>query len=509
MYKIGELSKLTKIPVKTLRFYDNEGILSPDRIDEFTGYRYYSASKISDCYRILALKELGFTLEQIKAQLSISKSELITKKNELNELKAQTEKRIRNLQALYSSLENNNDVFNVVVRKSDDIRVAFTRKILCSDDDIGELLADIASSLPSEIVDKRYIVIDYDTEYGGDEFDVGLCVSINGRLPKNNLTEEKIISFGDLNACLACTEDSYENAIVFINKYIKENNYQIVGPVYKIIYNDKTIEIKIPVFPLNEPNFTPLREDISSPFENDESAIGKWALIDTLTCYEQFNHDKARYEKGDKEIYFLPNGENYWLYTWTKGFLIYHNNGQITKNPYCIRVIDNCTYMFIEMKLFYYTRCGGKPEIWVLKKIDSKKYNVNDVRVKDELPIEFISDSTVIGKWNAFDISLNPNIYFEESDRYIPIDKLFWHSVNFISNGLLINEFKGQLTGQIYTKDNFRWTNGCIMDIDESVVSKYTIKQFKGEDFLFIEWKSGDYKYGGKVNCYYVFKRGE
>ena len=49
MYKIGELSKLTKIPVKTLRFYDNEGILSPDRIDEFTGYRYYSASKISDC----------------------------------------------------------------------------------------------------------------------------------------------------------------------------------------------------------------------------------------------------------------------------------------------------------------------------------------------------------------------------------------------------------------------------------------------------------------------------
>ena len=71
MYKIGELSKLTKIPVKTLRFYDNEGILSPDKIDEFTGYRYYSASKISDCYRILAFKELGFTLEKIKTHLNI------------------------------------------------------------------------------------------------------------------------------------------------------------------------------------------------------------------------------------------------------------------------------------------------------------------------------------------------------------------------------------------------------------------------------------------------------
>ena len=37
MYKIGELSRLSQIPVKTLRFYDAEGILVPDEIDEFTG----------------------------------------------------------------------------------------------------------------------------------------------------------------------------------------------------------------------------------------------------------------------------------------------------------------------------------------------------------------------------------------------------------------------------------------------------------------------------------------
>ncbi|MBR2025420.1 MAG: peptidase M56, partial [Clostridia bacterium] len=73
----------------------------------------------------------------------------------------------------------------------------------------------------------------------------------------------------------------------------------------------------------------------------------------------------------------------------------------------------------------------------------------------------------------------------------------------------LINEFKGKITGKIYTKDNFKWTRGCIMDILESTVSKYFIKQFKGEDYLFIEWKSGDYKFGGRVNCYYVFKRDE
>ena len=61
MYKIGELSKLCNISVKTLRYYGSEGLLVPDRIDKFTGYRYYSASKLTDCYRIIALKELGFS----------------------------------------------------------------------------------------------------------------------------------------------------------------------------------------------------------------------------------------------------------------------------------------------------------------------------------------------------------------------------------------------------------------------------------------------------------------
>ena len=51
MYKIGELSKLCNMSVKALRYYDSEGLLVPDRIDKFTGYRYYSASKLADCYR--------------------------------------------------------------------------------------------------------------------------------------------------------------------------------------------------------------------------------------------------------------------------------------------------------------------------------------------------------------------------------------------------------------------------------------------------------------------------
>lgn len=75
MYKIGELSKLCNISVKTLRYYDSEGLLAPDRIDKFTGYRYYSASKLADCYRIIALKELGFSLDEIRRQLTVGDNE--------------------------------------------------------------------------------------------------------------------------------------------------------------------------------------------------------------------------------------------------------------------------------------------------------------------------------------------------------------------------------------------------------------------------------------------------
>lgn len=79
MYKIGELSKLCNLPVKTLRYYDGEGLLVPDEIDRFTGYRYYSAARLADCNRIIALKELGFTLDEIRRRLKAdSADEILT-----------------------------------------------------------------------------------------------------------------------------------------------------------------------------------------------------------------------------------------------------------------------------------------------------------------------------------------------------------------------------------------------------------------------------------------------
>ena len=65
MLKIGEFSVLTQVSIKTLRYYDEVGLLKPARVDGDSGYRYYSASQVPRLHRILALKDLGFPLDRI------------------------------------------------------------------------------------------------------------------------------------------------------------------------------------------------------------------------------------------------------------------------------------------------------------------------------------------------------------------------------------------------------------------------------------------------------------
>ncbi|HBK59780.1 MAG TPA: MerR family transcriptional regulator, partial [Firmicutes bacterium] len=78
MLKIGDFSRLSLVSVKTLRYYDELGLLKPSRVHDFTGYRYYTAEQLPRLNRILALKDLGLSLEQIGVLLNkeVSSEEL-------------------------------------------------------------------------------------------------------------------------------------------------------------------------------------------------------------------------------------------------------------------------------------------------------------------------------------------------------------------------------------------------------------------------------------------------
>lgn len=65
MFTIGDFARHGRVSVRMLRHYDAVGLLHPARVDEYTGYRYYTASQLATLNRIVALKDLGFTLQQV------------------------------------------------------------------------------------------------------------------------------------------------------------------------------------------------------------------------------------------------------------------------------------------------------------------------------------------------------------------------------------------------------------------------------------------------------------
>jgi DNA-binding transcriptional MerR regulator/effector-binding domain-containing protein len=107
MFRIGEFSRIAQVSGRLLRYYDKLGLFRPARIDAQRGYRYYSAKQLPELNRILALKELGLTLDEI-ARLSpqISTDDM---RSMLIRKKAQLEQRLREELARLRSVESRID----------------------------------------------------------------------------------------------------------------------------------------------------------------------------------------------------------------------------------------------------------------------------------------------------------------------------------------------------------------------------------------------------------------
>ncbi len=69
MFTIGDFARYGRVSARMLRHYDALGLLRPDRTDPATGYRFYGAAQLARLNRIVALKDLGFTLQQVRAVL--------------------------------------------------------------------------------------------------------------------------------------------------------------------------------------------------------------------------------------------------------------------------------------------------------------------------------------------------------------------------------------------------------------------------------------------------------
>lgn len=87
MIKIGELSQITGISVQTIRYYESEGLITPIEVDRWTNYRYYDERSIERLSEISYLKELGFSLKEIRNLSEESIKEKISQtKNKIKKL---------------------------------------------------------------------------------------------------------------------------------------------------------------------------------------------------------------------------------------------------------------------------------------------------------------------------------------------------------------------------------------------------------------------------------------
>ncbi|MEU9796942.1 MerR family transcriptional regulator [Streptomyces sparsogenes] len=146
MFTIGEFAKHGRVSVRMLRHYDAIGLLRPVRTDPASGYRYYEAGQLARLNRVIALKDLGFSLHQVKALLDddIGTEELRgmlrLRRAELESAVAEAVARLGQVEARLRTIENEGRMptEDIVIKSLPPLRLA-------------ELTATAASFQPQDI----------------------------------------------------------------------------------------------------------------------------------------------------------------------------------------------------------------------------------------------------------------------------------------------------------------------------------------------------------------------
>ena len=248
-------------------------------------------------------------------------------------------------------------------------------------------------------------------------------------------------------------------------------------------------------------NFRPLIEDTNISFENDERVIGKW----------QVESDDGTLGDKNRVMYFLPGGEFYWCFGWSKGKLIYDDGVSRFVNDYRLEERSGELYMIVSMKSQDYNETGETTAV-ALRKLDSVRYTRDRISRKDDIAKPFIPDDRVIGKWKAFcyftpaELDKQQFVPFENPPKgsYNYLAAPYFRSIEFLQGGHVKAVYSDEV---ISGDDRHTWTRGLWLRKWNSTACAYEIKEFDGREYLIIEWKSGDYRFGGMESDYYVMVR--
>ena len=252
MLKIGEFSKLSHLTVKALRFYEKEGILIPQSIDEWTGYRFYETSQLEDAAVIKSYRQLGMTIDEIKAIKNGSdKKAVLASKAEM--LRTQKEDIDVRLSIIDHILEGNEMKYQVTVKEIPQTVVYYTEVRVKAFSDMMQLIPELGAECLQlnpgiKCADPPYEFCEYlDDEHKETDILIRHNEAVDrignesDRIKFRTAPAVKVLSIFHKGAY-----DEIGEAYAFIMKYAEENGYKPAGPARECyidgIWNKDSVE---------------------------------------------------------------------------------------------------------------------------------------------------------------------------------------------------------------------------------------------------------------------------
>lgn len=188
MYQIGEFSKMSKTTIKTLRYYDEIGLLEPEKVDDFTGYRFYSTQQLLKLHYIQALKQIGLSINEIKIIMAGHSGMDILKKRK-SELNAEMERitdQLSRIEFILSGKEEESFMsYQAIIKDLPECIVYYKRLTVPSYDSYFKIIPAIGEECMKANPDIKCSIPEYcfivylDGEYKEKDINIEFCEAVN------------------------------------------------------------------------------------------------------------------------------------------------------------------------------------------------------------------------------------------------------------------------------------------------------------------------------------------
>ncbi len=240
MYRIGLFSKICHVSIKTLRYYDEIGLLTPAYINQENGYRFYSSEQLVAFQRIASLRQLGFSIAEIFAIIHEQNvTALLTeKKSELARQIQEASDQLSRIDHYLQEYQKEAKMKQQPVIKTLPECIVYSKRFITPNFDsylesIPQIGKDIKKVNPNLVLaTPAYCFIMYhDTEYKDRDMDIELCEAVTEFGTETaGITFKKIPS---VSAVAILHKGSYQylkDVYIYLFKWIEDNDYIIIAP---------------------------------------------------------------------------------------------------------------------------------------------------------------------------------------------------------------------------------------------------------------------------------------